>query len=279
MRRTVASILTVVLLILGVGVAAAAPAAATTLPKYSVTLKVTSTKAPTAGDWIKFTGSTSKKLKGEKVSVQVKHGSSKWTTAVLAKVSAAGKFSAKARSTGVGKYSYRAAVKKTRKHQASTSKSTNVTVFKYYYLADLDPTNEVIENRPGNCTGGCTGFHSGSGRIAGVTYSHSWITDVVSDGSRSLTEWNASYKCMTLVGTVGLDDSSPTTTVAYTLSIGGDDIPLGSAATGSSVKISQDITGVFRIDLAASDTAGRPYGSPHSTAVWGNARMLCSGKP
>lgn len=262
MRRTVASILVAVLLTFGFTAAAALPASARTLPKYSASLKVTSSTTPIAASWVKFAGSTSKKLHGTTVAVQSKHGTSKWAKVASAKVGLNGKFTAKARATGVGAYSYRVSVPATKKHRGSTSKPVNVTVFKYYYLSDL-PTvsDDGIESE-------------GAVAVAGTTYYHS--VDIGAWWGTSYGEWNLSYKCTQFNTTVGPTDSTSVTYSSHNVVLlDGTEVNATDNTVGHSSPVTVDTTGSFRLRIESTYAKQASF----QDVGWGDAKILCSGKP
>lgn len=262
MRRTVASILVAVLLAFGFTAAAAVPASAKTLPKYSVKLSVTSTKSPIAASWVKFAGSTSKKLHGTQIAVQSKHGKSKWTKVASAKVAANGKFTARARATGVGEYSYRASVPVTKKHRGATSSPVNVTVFKYYYLSDLKTvSDDGIESE-------------GAVTVAGTTYFHS--VDIGAWWGTSYGEWNLSYKCTQFNTTVGPTDSTSVTYSSHNaVLLDGTEVNATDNTVGHSSPVTVDTTGSFRLRIESTYEKQASF----QDVGWGDAQILCSGKP
>ncbi|WP_183097766.1 NPCBM/NEW2 domain-containing protein [Nocardioides pelophilus] len=173
------------------------------------------------------------------------------------------------RAVGIGKEFYRLALRD------ATSNIATVVVYRWFYLADLTPIETEIEGRPGGCTGGCTGFHDDSIDIAGRSYPRSWVMRLDDDGDRSTSTWNASRKCRSFDATVGLTDDSGTTNGRFTINLGGDDIELATVPTGTGSKVTTDLRGVFRFVIAASNEGP----GTDADSGWGDARLLCNGRP
>lgn len=92
--------------------------------------------------------------------------------------------------------------------QSSTVSPSATPSASRYFLAKLAPVASEKEGRPGSCTGGCTGFTSGPGRIAGMVYPVSFLMGNDGDGRRSTATWNLARSCSRLEMTVGVDDST-----------------------------------------------------------------------
>jgi hypothetical protein len=236
----------------------------------SVTLSAVSSH-PTAGDWIKFRGHAPRSWRGARTSIESRTSRhSSWKDVGHTRIGSDGAVRFRLRADGVGRRFYRLTLP-----QASPgiSPSVSVTVFRWFYLADLVPVATEIEG--GSCTGGCTGFYGGDAHIGGADFPRSYIMRLDDGGDRSTSTWNASKKCRTFDATVGLTDDSGTTNGYFTINIGGDDVPLGTTPTGQGVRADFDLRGVFRFVIAASNQG--PGGD--ATSAWGNARVLCSGSP
>jgi hypothetical protein len=142
-----------------------------------------------------------------------------------------------------------------------------------YYLASLSPVETEIEGRPGQCTGGCTGFHGGPARIQTIVYPNSFITRLDGNGRRSVSTWNSLRECSTFSGTVGLANDSDTTQVSFSVSLdGGEDKVLATINTGDSNHFSISVKNVNRFTLAAFVSGSD---ADNVVAVWGNAALTC----
>jgi hypothetical protein len=145
-----------------------------------------------------------------------------------------------------------------------------------YRLADLDPTHTEREGWPGNCTGGCTGFEPGSGRIAGEVYPSSYLMDVAGDGRYSIASWNIARRCTTLDMTAGLDDeNAPDANVTFTISLDG-----GPRMAVATVGLSQpgevrgvSVRGAARVEVGAYVSG--PEVDDEVPIVLGDAQLTC----
>jgi hypothetical protein len=241
-------------------------------PARAVDVDLTpSVQKPIAGDWVTFTANGPRSWRDSAAKVRYrKSKEADWEKLATSRTDGDGDIKLRQRANGVGKQFYQVVIP----GRGRTSIAA-VTVHRWYYLADLEPIATEIEGRPGGCTGGCTGFYEGAVDIGGRRYSRSWIMRVDDDGDRSTTTYNASKKCRTFDATVGITDDSDTSTGGFTINLGGDDIDLAEVSTGTGAAVSTDLRGVFRIVVASFNTGD---GEDIDTA-WGDARMLCRGKP
>jgi hypothetical protein len=251
----------------GLTIGLAMPAQAAMSPKYPVTITLKSTASPMVGSWINLSGRTSKQLHGTLASVQRRQGSGSWKKFASAKVSSSGALSAKIRDTGVGRYGWRFSIAATAKHKASTSSPVTTTGYKYYYLSDLDMVNVAPPQA-----------YSMPVTMGGQTYYHSlqfYMNGNYTFSDTTTAEYNMSYKCTTFVATVGIDDQSLSGSAA-TDQVLADGALLGSTSVGMGrgVPVQYDIQGVFRLAVTSLTT------TPNDLYPdWGDARVLCSGKP
>ena len=237
---------------------------------------VASSTTGTAGDVVTLTGKAPKSWAKRKAKLQAStEAEPDWTTVSKVKVPKNRQVSTTYRLADAGTSRVRLVLPRQGDKRAEKSEPVVFAVQGWFYLADLTPIATEIEGRPGSCTGGCTGFGRAAATIAGAPYARSYVMRLDSNGNRSTSVWNASYKCTRFEATLGLDDSSPTTTSRFTINTGPGDVVLASPATGVATPVSLDLTGVFRYTLAASNTGG----SAGAKAALGDARMLCSGKP
>lgn len=144
-----------------------------------------------------------------------------------------------------------------------------------YYLAALPTISREKEGRPGRCTGGCTGFRQGSGRIQGTVFPTSFKMSVAADGRRSTAVWNLARSCTTLNMTVGLDDErSPMANVTFTLSKDGSTpehlVTVGLAEHGL---VSESVEGAAQIQIAAYVSGTRA--ESEVPILLGDARVTC----
>jgi hypothetical protein len=154
----------------------------------------------------------------------------------------------------------------------SPSPSTTPPTTQTYYLADVPYTQVEKEGRPGNCTGGCTGFDSGSARIGGNVYPNSWLMQIDGDGRRSTTTWNTVRACTSLDATVGLTDDSPATQITFTATTDQGTEKRATASIGDVNPRHLDLTGGRTLTIAAYVT-GNEVDRPD--IAWGNLRITC----
>lgn len=146
-----------------------------------------------------------------------------------------------------------------------------------YYLADLPTVKVEKEGRAGQCTGGCTGFHQGAGRIQGKVYPNSYLMEVAADGRRSVATWNLARSCSSLSLTVGLDDLvAPAAQVTFTLSTDGaspQELATVELATPGHVA-DFPVDGVAQIEIAAHVSGSTPDSAVD--ILLGDARLTCA---
>ena len=156
-----------------------------------------------------------------------------------------------------------------------TSSSPSPVRTREYYLADLPTASSEKEDRPGNCTNGCTGFKGGAARIAGVMHPNSYLMEVAATGSRSTAVWNLSRSCTELNMIAGSDGPrAPNAEVTFTLSIDRAQ-PKILATVGQSepAPITEPIEGAAQIEIAAYVSG--PNASDEVPIILGDARVTC----
>lgn len=228
-------------------------------------------RTPTAGEWIELSASGPRSWRNARTVLRWKRSrTAHWQRVATGRADGSGALQFRHRSSGLGRQYYRVVVP--RRGRTSIEE---VTVYRWFYLADLDPVATEIEGRAGTCTGSCTGFHGGSVVLGGRRYPHSWVMGVDNDGARSTTTWDASRKCRHFKATVGITDESQTSTAAFSINLGGEDRVLAQTETGQAVRVYANISFVFRFVLASMNTG---TGEDLDTA-WGDARVLCRSRP
>jgi len=248
---------TALLVALGLVVGGSLPANAAT---YS-TIKLSRVgSSPTvAGEFVSFSGTTPAVLRGKTITLQrMDPGQTRWVSVGTGKVTQKGSFALRGKAAGMGKNQWRAVYSGTNTYKSATL-STKVS--KWLYLDELEKLDWY-------------GFEPiDSVGVGATTYTRGVATDVTSRSE--VTEYNLSYKCTSFVAGIGLSNASATGSKAK-LSVGLDGVELTLAksqgvGTGRAVKV--DVTGTFRLALKFNPIVG------DSAAVFGNARVLCSGTP
>jgi hypothetical protein len=241
---------------------AAVPAQASTTK--DLTLSLTSSAEPSSGDKVSFEGSAPTSLAGSVVTLQRRVGTKgDWISVGKSRVGSDGAFAVGGVSTGVGVNQWRATVKKGQaKHQSRVVKTT---VFGWYYLSALssvDTSDWDVDHEPTT--------------IGGQTFNKSLRVYGEYRGDSSWIDYNVSYRCKTFEASIGVDDQSETGfTGSFTAYLDGAETTFGSKALGPATKVSLDTSARLRLRLEATTTSNNPEGY----LGWGDARVLCSGKP
>ena len=150
--------------------------------------------------------------------------------------------------------------------------SESAPALRVYYLSDVAFIDAEKEGRAGSCTGECTGFSGGAGRISSQTFPNSWLMEADADGARSTTTWNAARSCQRFDGTLGLDDSSASTQVTFTLAKeGGSPVILAVVRPNQPTPVHIDLTGVGQFEVAAYVSGA----TVEADVVWGDLRVTC----
>lgn len=212
-----------------------------------------------AGDLVSFSGVTPTSLRAKTVTLQRKdQGQNTWVSVGTAKVTAKSTFTVRGKAAGMGQNQWRALY-----NGKNTYKSTTLVtkVSRWLYLDDLNQVEGYLYEFSTASVGANT-YTRG-------LYGQSWWTKTFNG------VYNLSYKCSTFVAGIGLDNESPGGAKAQFLTrIDGVEKNLGGVlgvGTGRAVKV--DVSGSFRLTVEARTVAGEP------TAIFGNARILCSGTP
>lgn len=258
MRLRIAGIAAAAALLIGLAAPPAQAAPLATSSKLHLTL--TSSAKPVAADWIALKGSVTSAYGSKKFSVDRRAGTGQWKSVLTTKASKAGAVSFRTRATGVGKYSYRISIVP-KKHAARiSSNAVSLTVFRWYYLSDIQ-------------SAGSDSMSRGPVTMAGTTYFHSILLN--GQTQPHYGDFNASYKCSTFQSTIGISDATQgTATAAFSLLADSTDIADASVTLGKTAPMQADVTGVFRVRLQTGFVF-----SKGGNAGWGDARLLCSGAP
>lgn len=143
-----------------------------------------------------------------------------------------------------------------------------------YYLSDVYPVATEKENRPGYCTGGCTGFRPGSARIGPNVYPKSYVMGNDGDGRRSVAVWNTARSCSRLEMTVGVDNSTVSRS-QFTFTLSKDGKPpsvLATTGLAEPKNVTVDLEGVAQIQIAAYVSGPKAEGV---SMVLGDAVLTC----
>ena len=264
MRRVVST----VVLILAASLAPLPQAHAAARP-YTVTATVSSNE-PVIGQTVSITGSVSPNAAGEFVYLQKRYSQSgAWITEQRSKVWPIGKYKLTDRPSSLRTRWYRVYKPASRGHAADHSGVMKVTVYQWFYLAQLDMVDEER-------------FDDGTSDIGGRHFAYSVMNDVDFWWDHTpWGEWNLGYKCKTLSAAVGIDDSSATGyEVGFVAYRDGAETDFGVKGLGPASVITLGLRSRLRLRLEDQYVAGPTgSGSGHGFGVWGNARVLCSGRP
>lgn len=234
------------------------PANAAAAPKISIKLTRVSTSQTVTGDNVSFTGTVSPQLRGKKVTLQrMDPGKSTWVSVGTATVSSKATFSVKGKAAGMGTNKWRATYTGTYSYKSAT---LSTTVSRWLYLDDLNPVSDDLSD-----------FTTAS--VGGKTYTKGLSSTVWWREQASV--YNLSYKCSSFISGIGLDNTteSGAKAVFYTDLDGAEKTWGAAIGVGNGRAIQLDTRGAFRLTVGVRPVAGR------ATAVFGNARILCSGMP
>lgn len=224
-----------------------------------------STQTLEFGKSVKIKGAPGLGYVGREVVLQKRYGpDAPWRVERSQRVSSSGEFTMSDRPSTMTRRWYRVVMPKTRTKSARTSNVVLVQVMRWYYLSEAP---QVDSNR----------FDEGRASIAGLSYPKSvmnsnsfWWED------NPWAEWNLGRSCKTLRATVGLLDSSPSTSKsAFSAYRDGSLSRWGPLGIGASKFVELTVSGTFRLKLE-NNYAG---GSDGGMAGWGDARVFCSRKP
>lgn len=241
-------------------------------PGTTLTMRRAARGVVVAGDKVAFNVEAKKSLVGKRVTLQRRVGSGGWIKVAKRKVPKSKKFAISGVATGVGRNSWRAVAvtkKPGKPRVVHRSKVGRTAVHAWFYLADLPM---VDSDR----------FTTGSRTIGGTTYPRSAYNK--SDfwwNHKPWGEWNLSYRCRTFKATIGIhDESASGYKVGFVSYLDGAETKHGSKGLGEGADITFDVASILRIRLEDQYIAGPTgSGSGYGWGVWGDARVLCKGKP
>ena len=207
------------------------------------------------GDKVTIKGNVKPAVAGAQVTIQVKYaGQKRWKTIGHDRLNAAGVFRFKDKVGSVRERRYRV-VKPAGGHRAKGQDTTEkVTVFGWRDLTSLTPPTTPS-------------MYEMDTRINGVAYARSLRA---MNSASSTIDYNLNRDCLSLRGTAGLDDSSPSNgSAVVTLTADGVQKYAGTFALGQSAPVELDVTGVFRLTVGAEATDG-------GLGALGTPQVLCS---
>nr|WP_281379874.1 NPCBM/NEW2 domain-containing protein [Nocardioides ginsengisegetis] len=245
-----------------------------TVPAQAATVDLVLTRTspadPITGDKVTFTGTAPASLAGATVALQRRVGkTADWVKAAATKVTTDGTYALSGVATGVGLNQWR--VTATKNGSVHTSKVAKTTVYAWYYLSQLDTVDD-------------DSFGSDSVAVGGKTYSksvmNSYDSALANDGNIVWGEWNLSYRCKTLNTWVGVADSSESGFGAdFTIYVDGAETDLGTKTLGPATATVLDVSTRLRLRLELQGTPDTQKNDLDGYGVYGNAKVLCSGKP
>lgn len=245
--------------------AAPSPAIAASRTVVTVT-KIASASGKTivAGQSIVISGKASANLRGKKLVVQAKVGSSWKTLSASPKVTSNKTYKVKTKAVGLGKTTYRVVYAGSKK-LAKSSATRAATVWKWFPLAD----QKIVDYQASY------GWHEPYARainMAGVYYPEA----IVGKSRRDRVVWsefNLSFQCKSFTALTGTSDDSPAdSSGTTTVSIDGE-TPAGATSQlklGKTQALKVDVTDAMRLRLTLV--------SPNDEiveGVWANAKLLC----
>ncbi|MFT4259269.1 NPCBM/NEW2 domain-containing protein [Microbacterium sp.] len=215
-----------------------------------------------AGQKTWVSGWTTPGLRNKTLSVQIQRDGSWMDNSATIAVGADGRFSGRFALNEGGAQNIRLRFSGDSSAPATVSGAKTVTVYKWYYLNDLEWV-DVDDSHTSTWTSiGGTSFQ----RVIKTGGSTSW------GGYAGWAEYNLSYKCTSFLGYVGILDSAASgSTSNFFVSVDGLDRANGTASLGQAQRLELDVSGGFRIRLGITSN-GQSTG-------WGNAKVLCSNQP
>lgn len=222
--------------------------------KLAITSKTPATIS--AGSRITIKGKAATKYRGKSVNLQIKSGS-KWKTVATGKIKSNRTYSVSTKANKSGKLQYRVTISASKGLKAAKSATLTYKSYAWFNLytqrVGYDFNNET------NVTT----------KIGGVTYPHS--TTVRNTQSR---EYNVNYRCTKFRASIGMSDTAPSgASRDMTLFIDDASKSFGTVTLGAARKVTADISGAFRLTLAASG------GNKDAYSSFGTPQVYCLGKP
>ncbi|MGX9346666.1 NPCBM/NEW2 domain-containing protein [Microbacterium sp. KNMS] len=243
----------------------------TTVVKVKPIVKITavSTLTPTVGQKMTFTGRTSPGLVGKTVALQT-YTNGAWRQVATTKVPSSRTFYIPATARDVGSRSYRVVAGPTANTEQAYSNTQKVTVFGWFNLSGIEPVSEDRWNDEDPYT------------VAGKSMPESvgtevWWGDPAPASRFGHADYNLSYRCIRFEAFLGLDDSSESgARRPFSARVDSTNYNFGSVGIGSLQRVAIKTNGAFRLHLEYGADTGS---EADSLAVFGNARVLCSGQP
>lgn len=241
---------------------------ATAAPVRDIALERVTARQVITGEKVTLRAKAPGALVGRRVTVQSAAASGTWVDVKSFTVRDTSPRAVSVVARGVGALRWRVLsgpVDGTR-HVSNVVKST---VFRWYYLSELEP---VATKR----------FGDGDATIGGTTYPKSVMNrDSFWWEANPWGEWNLSYRCKTFEATIGLDDQSKTGyQVGFVSYVDGAETSWGVKCLGPGTPVTSDVSSALRLRLEDQYVSGSAGSGPaEGVGVWGNARVLCSGRP
>lgn len=229
----------------------------------TLTLKRTSPAPVVTGSKVTFAGTAPRRLRGKRVVLQRRVGSGRWILTDRATVRRNRTFNLSGRATGVGRVQWRAIVSTAR--TLNRSRTLNTTVFRWYYVADLDPTDDSSYWDPASVVIG------GKRYVKSVGMDNYWDA-----GEPEWADYNMRYRCVRFAAHIGLSNESESGAVAkFYISLDGARSHIGTKSLGAATKVERNVSTRLRIRLETIATTEDAV----AEAYFGGARLLCSGHP
>jgi len=93
-------------------------------------------------------------------------------------------------------------------------------------------------------------------------------------------DYNLSYRCTTFAATIGInDEAGSAASWDFITGLDGAETDQGWVSLARPKSLEVDVTGVFRLSLRNVRLDGDPWQDYEADALWGSARLLCSGTP
>lgn len=224
---------------------------------YSVTAHVTP-RSLIVGTKLSVYGAVSPSAAGQRVSLQRQSGS-RWVTLATAGLNSKSKYAFSYRITTPGTNRLRVYKAAGSSRSAGASSITSVNVYRWLYLANLDPVDDNNSHDDGPVA------------MNGVTYPKSvsfWINSSGSSGS--YVTYNLSRRCIRFVAVAGQDDTNESA-IQIAVNIAADSAYIwnGRVTLGQTRNIFVGISGYLRLRLEGISLGGEGH------VGFGNARILC----
>ncbi|MFS0866804.1 NPCBM/NEW2 domain-containing protein [Microbacterium sp. 179-B 1A2 NHS] len=249
-------------------ITAPSPASAAERTAISITkIAASSGKTVIAGETLVLTGKASANLKGKKLTVQAKIGKSWKTLGATPKVSSKRTFTAKVKTVGLGKTTYRVLFPGTTKGRdlGKSNDTRSTTVWKWFPLAD----QRIVEYK---ASYGWYEPYPTAATVAGVYYPNALVGRSKHDRV-AWSDFNLSFQCKQFRSLAGTDDTSPASS-SGTSFVSIDGVTPGTASVplklGKPTPLTLNVTDAMRLRLSVV--------SPNKDvvkAVWANAKILC----